>query len=93
MCDVKFFSALLHFEQVAEQLINPFGEDDDDFEVNVIIDRNIEITMLAVDQLYLTHPKLEKDLYWDKPNPSIPYTAASANHKVDAFLGSTMDMR
>ena len=30
--------------QVAEQLINPFGEDDDDFDINWLIDRHTAVT-------------------------------------------------
>ena len=34
---------------VAETLINPFGDDDEDFEVNAIINRNVQIGYMMVD--------------------------------------------
>ncbi|CAH1245778.1 BEST3 [Branchiostoma lanceolatum] len=55
--------------KVAEQLINPFGQDDDDFETNWCIDRNLQISYLAVDDLYMTNPTLERDMYWNQPDP------------------------
>lgn len=33
----------IHFPQVAEQLINPFGDDEEDFELNFLIDRHTKV--------------------------------------------------
>ncbi|XP_029440972.1 bestrophin-2 [Rhinatrema bivittatum] len=79
--------------KVAEQLINPFGEDDDDFEINLIIDRNFQVAMMAVDEMYNDLPLLVRDRYWDDSDPRAPYTAATLFClQQPSFQGSTFDM-
>ncbi|XP_015027362.2 uncharacterized protein Best1 isoform X1 [Drosophila virilis] len=64
--------------KVAESLINPFGEDDDDFEVNWMVDRNLQVSYLIVDEMHHDHPELLKDQYWDEVFPNeLPYTVAA----------------
>ncbi|GMR58586.1 hypothetical protein PMAYCL1PPCAC_28781 [Pristionchus mayeri] len=53
--------------KIAEMMINPFGEDDDDWEVNALIDRNINMGMAIVDGGFDRPPELRKDPFWDCP--------------------------
>uniref|UniRef100_A0A3B3Z7S6 Bestrophin homolog n=1 Tax=Periophthalmus magnuspinnatus TaxID=409849 RepID=A0A3B3Z7S6_9GOBI len=78
--------------KVAEQLINPFGEDDDDFETNWVVDRNLQVSLLSVDEMYDSLPLVEKDMYWNETEPQPPYTAASAEHRKPSFMGSALDI-
>ncbi|XP_061825621.1 bestrophin-4 isoform X2 [Nerophis lumbriciformis] len=78
--------------KVAEQLINPFGEDDDDFETNWLVDRNLQVSLLSVDEMYNSLPLVEKDMYWNESDPRPPYTTASADHCKPSFMGSALNI-
>ncbi|XP_073430175.1 bestrophin-1 [Dendrobates tinctorius] len=78
--------------KVAEQLINPFGQDDDDFETNWLIDRNFQVSLLAVDEMHQNVPPLEKDVYWNDSDAQPPYTASTVETRRPSFMGSAFDI-
>ncbi|CAB3359050.1 Hypothetical predicted protein [Cloeon dipterum] len=84
-----FFMGLL---KVAEQLINPFGDDDEDFELNWLIDRHTKVSYLGVDILMSRSPPLVKDLYFDDVDMMLPYTEAAQAYKKKTYRGSVHDM-
>lgn len=75
--------------KVAEALINPYGEDDDDFEVNWMIDRNLQVSYLIVDEMHAEHPEMVRDQFWEDLYPELPYTAAAEETRTDPIIGST----
>lgn len=79
--------------KVAESLVNPFGEDDDDFEINWLVDRNLQVSFLIVDEMHSEHPELIQDLYWDEVFPQeLPYTIASEQFRREPPQGSTANI-
>lgn len=86
------FLALFGWLKVAEQLINPFGEDDDDFELNWMLDRNLFIGMYLADEMHNQFPILVKDSFWNEEEPTLPYTKSSLNLRSKAHLGSAVNI-
>ena len=79
--------------KVAEALINPFGEDDDDYEMNWLIDRNLQVAYLIVDEMHAEHPELVKDQFWDEGVPDeLPYTVAAEESRADGWIESTSEV-
>lgn len=87
---LMFYMGLL---KVAEQLINPFGDDDEDFELNWIIDRHMKVSYLGVDTLNSEPPPLVKDTYYNELDVKIPYTEASKSYKKKTYRGSVAYMQ
>uniref|UniRef100_A0A183CYH6 Bestrophin homolog n=1 Tax=Gongylonema pulchrum TaxID=637853 RepID=A0A183CYH6_9BILA len=85
---VQFFFYMA-WTKVAMVLINPFGEDDDDFEVNALIDRNFKIGMRIADAQNNSIPVQRKDSFWNRDIETL-YSEQSAkiNEKLDGLVGS-----
>ncbi|KAK7073195.1 hypothetical protein SK128_007876 [Halocaridina rubra] len=49
--------------KVAESLLNPFGNDDDDFDTTELLERHIEVSYLIVDDMLKLRPHLLDDLH------------------------------
>lgn len=62
--------------------MRPFEEDDDDFELNYLLDRHLQVAMAQVDEFYrLEVPKQSVDTLAEKQIPPVlPHTKISAKH-------------
>ncbi|VDP09792.1 unnamed protein product [Heligmosomoides polygyrus] len=82
------FIFVVGWMKVAEALLNPLGEDDDDFECNYLIDQNIATGLAIVDETFEQCPKLLPDRFMD-PNYVPVYSEDSHKHGHDgALIGS-----
>ncbi|KHN87218.1 Uncharacterized protein Tcan_17052 [Toxocara canis] len=74
--------------KVAEGLLNPFGEDDDDFECNFLIDKNLATSLCIVDEAHDDLPPLEKDLFWSSSDVEPLYSKDTASIPINPLMGS-----
>jgi len=56
----------------ARALYNPLGDDDEDFQLNKLIDRHLQVSMEIVDQRR-PPPPLKKDAFWDMPEAKLKH--------------------
>ncbi|XP_053206229.1 uncharacterized protein LOC128390520 isoform X2 [Panonychus citri] len=78
--------------KVAEQLINGYGEDDDDFDLHWCLERNTVLSYHIVDNMYSNNPIMTRDKFWDDPKPILPHTKSSLSFRRQPFLGSAMNL-
>ncbi|VDK18258.1 unnamed protein product [Anisakis simplex] len=83
--------------KVAEVILNPFGEDDDDFECNFLLDKNLSIGLTVVDEGYGRTPQVMKDMFWDdKIEPLYSPEAAQMERRMSCMTsgltGSVADV-
>lgn len=85
---VAQFICLVAWLRVAQDMLNPFGEKDDDLELNYCIDRNLQLGLLIADELHGTCPELRPDEFAEEDVPEIPHTAASKAFAGEGWVNS-----
>uniref|UniRef100_A0A0R3RKH2 Bestrophin homolog n=1 Tax=Elaeophora elaphi TaxID=1147741 RepID=A0A0R3RKH2_9BILA len=81
--------------KVAEAMLNPFGEDDDDFECNFLLDKNLSVGLTIVDDGCNKTPALLKDVFWSETEIEPLYSAESARGEywLSGLTGSTANVQ
>uniref|UniRef100_A0A915Q6P6 Bestrophin homolog n=1 Tax=Setaria digitata TaxID=48799 RepID=A0A915Q6P6_9BILA len=80
--------------KVAEVILNPFGEDDDDFECNFLLDKNLAVGLMIVDLGYNQPPAIEKDPFWDGPvEPLYTQQSMVLERRMSSITGSIAHVR
>jgi len=85
------FMFYLGWLRVAETLYNPFGEDDDDFDLEELINRHIHVAMSIVNRTQ-EPPAIKKDKFWDDEKPQIFDVGCKESHKEKACSSEKIEL-
>ncbi|CAD5220268.1 unnamed protein product [Bursaphelenchus okinawaensis] len=82
---------LVGWTKVAESMLNPFGDNDDDYDCSYIIDRNLSTGYAIVDAV--EYPPSNQDPFWNIPSPN-PFDIVSKRPslKSQPYHGSVADL-
>lgn len=87
------YMCYLGWMKVAASLMNPYGEDEDDFECNYLIDKNTATALFIVDTAHDDLPDLQKDKFWEKSEVELFYPINSTNSVHHPLIGSAVSAR
>ncbi|VDD94968.1 unnamed protein product [Enterobius vermicularis] len=79
--------------KAAEVLLNPMGEDDDDFECNYLLDKNLATSLCIVDECRADAPPVGTDQFWESGQVEQIYSRASAVIHQHPLIGSAIHAR
>ncbi|VDN54826.1 unnamed protein product [Dracunculus medinensis] len=79
--------------KAAEVLLNPLGEDDDDFEGNFLIDKNLATALCVVDDCRDDVPDIKADQFWKTGQVDQIYSQISVNDEIHPLVGSAVNAR
>ncbi|ROT63785.1 putative Bestrophin-2 [Penaeus vannamei] len=66
--------------KVAESLLNPFGDDDDDFDTCDFLDRHFEVSYMIVDVMHKSYPETLNN-YWDNSSFQLASVSNAGDHQ------------
>uniref|UniRef100_A0A0M3INX3 Bestrophin homolog n=1 Tax=Ascaris lumbricoides TaxID=6252 RepID=A0A0M3INX3_ASCLU len=92
MTMIQFFF-VIGWVKVAQGLLNPFGQDDDDFECNYLIDKNLATSLRIVDDEYDNVPEIKADRFWHRKNEESLYSPIPSSESTNPLVGSAVNAK
>uniref|UniRef100_F1L4A4 Bestrophin homolog n=1 Tax=Ascaris suum TaxID=6253 RepID=F1L4A4_ASCSU len=76
--------------KAAEVILNPMGDDDDDFECNFLLDKNLATSLSIVDETHYDAPTVQEDKFWSSGHVDPMYPSSTDVDEVNPLIGSAI---